>query len=81
MFGSAGVLTRPAGCSRHGGVLGHHQLSEGSSTHSRMRIAQAMHAVMDRDAAELGIIPNKDGLWIDWSDTEDVEASEVKTTR
>jgi hypothetical protein len=46
-----------------------------------MRIAQAMHAVMDRDAAELGIIPNKDGLWIDWSDTEDDEASEVKTTR
>jgi hypothetical protein len=30
MFGSAGVLTRPAGCSatRHSRVLGHHQLSD-----------------------------------------------------
>jgi hypothetical protein len=36
MFGTAGMLTRPAGCSetrQHGG-LGYHQLSQGSSTHS-----------------------------------------------
>jgi hypothetical protein len=43
MFGSAGVLTRLTGCSetRPGRVLGYHQLSQGSSTHSlaRARVA------------------------------------------
>ena len=36
MFGSAGKRTRPAGCceTRHDRVLGHHQLSQGNSTHS-----------------------------------------------
>jgi hypothetical protein len=36
MFGSAGVLSRPAGCSEtpHDRVLGHHQLSQPSSTPS-----------------------------------------------
>jgi hypothetical protein len=48
VFGSAGVLTRPAWCSetRHGRVLGHHQLSQVSSTHSLGSRAGALHSFM-----------------------------------
>jgi hypothetical protein len=46
--GSAGVLTRPAGCSetRHGRVLGHRQLSQGS-THS---LTLASHTAKREDS-------------------------------
>jgi hypothetical protein len=72
MFGSAGELTRPAGCSEtppcfgttpavtrqlhsltHHRVSGHHQLSQGSSTHSHTTVFR--HTTSCRNAAPLSL--------------------------